>query len=400
MNCGFRSVVNALELFNDFLNGALGEIPSYQSIENWLLKAGIVEYLDSCKKFKEEAYEIIIDESITVGSQKLLLILAAPAKHKGNALRHKDVDVLAMAVSSAWKAGDIEKEIAKLANKIGHAPEYLTSDNGRNLCKAAILASVPQHRDISHTIGLILEKEYKNRDDYKAFMEIMNKKRLSYQLTENAYLLPPKLRTISRFMNMSKWVDWAWLTFQAYEGFAPKQKAAYKFVLEYKPLVTELHCIMDVIDVIFTKIKNEGLSRRTSKYCTDYIWMNILSKDNLADGCKRVGNAMVKYINEEALLLKSDEDCHNITSDIIESTFGIYKNIQPTNKFSGITSIVLALPLYGKIKDKEFDLNMDFKEKMEAVRMVDIKDWRNIVLFDNWQMRRTIELRKVKQKVS
>ena len=77
MGCGFRSIVNGLELFNDFLGGALGVIPSHQTIENWLLKAGIVEYLDSCNKFRGKEYSIIIDESITVGSQKLLVILAA-----------------------------------------------------------------------------------------------------------------------------------------------------------------------------------------------------------------------------------------------------------------------------------------------------------------------------------
>lgn len=88
----------------------------------------------------------------------------------------------------------------------------------------AELADVPRHRDISHTIGLILEDEYKERTDFKEFMDIMNKKRLSYQLTANAYLLPPKLRTISRFMNMSKWVEWAWAILQVYDDLGESQK--------------------------------------------------------------------------------------------------------------------------------------------------------------------------------
>lgn len=204
MGCGFRSIVNGLELFNDFLGGALGVIPSHQTIENWLLKAGIVEYLDSCNKFRGKEYAIIIDESITVGSQKLLVILAAPAQHGAETLKHGDVEVLAMAVSSSWKAGDVEREIIKLKDKIGSVPKYIVSDNGHNLRKGAELAGVPRHRDISHTIGLILEEEYNERTDFKEFMDTMNKKRLSYQLTAKAYLLPPKLRTISRFMNMSK----------------------------------------------------------------------------------------------------------------------------------------------------------------------------------------------------
>lgn len=399
MDCGFRSVVNGLVLFNEFLDGAMGDIPCAQSVEDWLLKAGIVEYLDSCKKFVGKEYAIIVDESITVGSQKLLLILAAPARHEGRALKHEDIDVLAMAVSPSWKAGDVDMEIRKLADKIGHLPEYMVSDNGHNLRKGAELAGVPRHRDISHTIGLILEKEYKDRPDYKEFMETMNKKRLKYQLTENAYLLPPKLRTISRFMNMSKWVEWGWLVLFAYEGLDEKQQAAYKFVLKYRALITELHHVMETIDGVFTKVKKEGLSYATARYCDDYIWMNLLSKPENADGCKRVGHAIRRYINEEKRLLKAKDDCHNITSDIIESTFGVYKNIQPKNKFSGITPIILALPIYGKARDKKARKEIDFKGKMEATRIEDIKDWKKMTLLDNWQVRRTIDLRKAKKKV-
>ena len=163
MNCGFRSVVKGLELFNDFLSGALGSLPCHQSIENWLLKVGIVEYLDTCSFFKDKRYAIIVDESITVGSQKLLLILAVPADHVGHALSHSDVKVLAVLVSSSWKAEDVEKEISKLCDKIGHAPEYMINDNGHNLRRGAELANVPRHRDISHTIGIIMKEEYDNR---------------------------------------------------------------------------------------------------------------------------------------------------------------------------------------------------------------------------------------------
>ena len=56
---------------------------------------------------------------------------------------------------------------------------------------------------------------------------------------------------------------------------------------------------------------------------------------------------------KSAPLLKSKDECHNITSDIIESTFGVYKSIQPKNKHCGITPIVLALPLYGKVTDSK-----------------------------------------------
>ena len=104
------------------------------------------------------------------------------------------------------------------------------------------------------------------------------------------------------------------------------------------------------------------------------------------------------YINDESVLLKSKDECHNITSDIIESTFGVYKSIQPKNKHCGITPIVLALSLYGKVTDSEKRRKIDFKEKMECVRMADIKDWKETTLLDNWQVRRMLDLKSKKQK--
>ena len=63
------------------------------------------------------------------------------------------------------------------------------------------------------------------------------------------------------------------------------------------------------------------------------------------------------------------------------------------NKHCGITPIVLALPLYGKVTDSEKRRKIDFKEKMECVRMTDIKDWKDMTLLENRQVRRLLDLK-------
>lgn len=395
MNCGFRSVVKGLELFNDFLSGALGSLPCHQSIENWLLKVGIVEYLDTCSFFKDKRYAIIVDESITVGSQKLLLILAVPADHVGHALSYSDVKVLAVLVSSSWKAEDVEKEISKLCDKIGHAPEYMISDNGHNLRRGAELANVPRHRDISHTIGIIMKEEYDNRSDFKEFMDIMNKKRLSYQLTDNAYLLPPKLRAVARFMNMSKWVAWGKSILDSFDNLDKKRQDAYSFVLKYRNLIEELHQLLSNVDFICSRFKCDGLSEFSAGFCSDYVSKSLIDCDNATEGGARVGRKILNYIKDELSLIRNKQECHSISSDIIESTFGMYKNMQPNNRLTGITYIVLAIPLYGRVNSIEDRKNLNVKDKLESVRMVDLKDWKQMTLFDNWQVKRMLDLKKV-----
>lgn len=403
MGCGLRSVIKGLQLFNQFLGGALGDIPSHQSIENWLIKVGIVEYYDSCKKFCDKDYAIIVDESVTVGSQKALVILAVPAQHEGHALKHKDCEVLAALVGTSWKAEDIEEEILKLIDKIGHAPVYWVSDNGRNIRKGAELVGIPRHRDISHTIGIFMEREYKNREDFKAFTEKLAKIRLTYHLTYNAYLLPPKGRTMARFMNLTHQVDWGWQMLKIYKGLDERLQEAYKFIHDYKDLITELHYLTDAIDFISARFKQEGLSHFTADFCSDYIRKSLICSEHCTDGIKRVGQEILKYIKEEENLLEPRvervqmqpiDEAHHISSDIIESSFGKYKDMQPMNKNIGITPIILALPLLGKLDTKEDREAFDFKGKLESVRMEDLKDWKNMKLLDNWQVRRMLTFKK------
>lgn len=40
-------------------------------------------------------------------------------------------------------------------------------------------------------------------------------------------------------------------------------------------------------------------------------------------------------------------------------------------------------------------MSFDFKGKMESVRLVDIKEWRDLYLLDNWAVRRKEVLKKV-----
>ena len=115
--------------------------------------------------------------------------------------------------------------------------------------------------------------------------------RLQYQFTDKAYLLPPNMRTIARFMNMSSWVTW--------------------------------------------------------------------------------GNLMLACL--ESLLTKTMNI--NISSDIIKSTFGIYKGKKSPNKLYGVTPFALMIPLYPKVATKVVTKTFKFKERIMNVKLKDIDTW-------------------------
>ena len=62
----------------------------------------------------------------------------------------------------------------------------------------------------------------------------------------------------------------------------------------------------------------------------------------------------------------------NISSDIIESTFGIYKSKKSPNKLYGITPFALMIPLYPKVANKVVTKTFNFKERIMNVKFKDI----------------------------
>ena len=65
---------------------------------------------------------------------------------------------------------------------------------------------------------------------------------------------------------------------------------------------------------------------------------------------------MLEYFNREETLLTGNMNV-NISSDIIESTFGIYKSKKSQNNLYGITSFVLTIPLYPKVANESVTKN-------------------------------------------
>ena len=56
---------------------------------------------------------------------------------------------------------------------------------------------------------------------------------------------------------------------------------------------------------------------------------------------------------------------------------------------------MLNIATIGKLSTKEGRTKFDFKGNMEAVRLADIKEWKELNLLDNWAVNRKKTLKKV-----
>lgn len=384
-NCGLRTVVEILKIFSEVLGENLGKIPCYNTVENWVKKLGLSVYQDD-KPCRGKKYAMVMDESIAINGQKLLLALAIPSEHQGRAIRHEDVTVLGMSVDKSFNGEDVKNKIDSAVETAGEEPQYLISDNGHNLVRGIMDSGFIRHADISHSFGVILKQVYEKQPDFVELTTLLGKKRLQYHLTDKAYMLPPNMRTIARFMNMSSWVTWGNLMLKHFSKLPEGIQSAFSFLKDYAPLLGELLTGIDAMRHIEDVCKNKGFSIATSKECKRYILRHVIG--NAYSRQIRLGIKMIEYLDKEEKLLTKDMNI-NISSDIIESTFGIYKGKKSPNKLYGITPFALMIPLYPKIANKVVTKTFNFKERIVNVKLKDIDAWATEHLSKNWVTERT-----------
>lgn len=381
-----------LEIFNEVLEGKCGKVPCYNTVENWMKKLGLSAYEDDSKP-ADKKFAYVMDESIMVNREKLLLILGIPAGHLGRPLKHEDITIVSMKSSSGFKGDDIKLEIENSIEEIGAKPEYIISDQGHNLTNGIKQSGVLHHIDISHAMGTCFKHAYGNQPDFVDFTTLLGKIRLQYHLTDKAYLLPPNMRSIARFMNLSSWVDWGNKMLECFDNLPKEMQEAYAFILDYKELLVELKITVGAAEYIETICKTEGFNLATSKKCKKYITQHVIGNANNRKAM--LGIRILEYLTVQEVKLNGSYESRNISSDIIESTFGIFKQKKSPNKLYGITPFVLFIPLHAKLENKSATKSFNFKERLCNIKLKDIDAFAKEHMSTNWVTERTKQLRNV-----
>lgn len=334
---------------------------------------------------------MIIDESIMLGSERMILNLGIEAnKTTSESLNYSDIEVLGIHVDCQWDSTKIVKTLASDQKKMGKKPDYIISDNDTKLRKAISDYGCIQIRDIGHSIAMFLKRIYGKDTDFDKFIRQIGRLKTEKALGQCSYLLPPRQRKIARFMNLGSTVCWARKIINSFSSFNEKEKQAYRFVIQNKKLILELELVFECVNRLLSIIKTAGFSY-------DSIGKSLAI---IAGSLKRSKNKRVKkllalltgYLLEEADKLKSSTTIWNASSDMIESVFGCYKFRKSTNLLHGVTSYALILPLITKIKEPEKGLDTNFKANLENVYIRDLYQWERTHLTENQAVKRRKKL--------
>jgi hypothetical protein len=351
---------------NDELNWQLPSVPNYTSVKNWLEKSGYYTYHASPPEaFLRNGYALIIDESMMIGSQKLLLTLGVSAlKNKSDALDFGDVTVLDISVRASWNSESIGEVLERIKAKISRLPDYCVSDNASTIMKAVRGKCIVHHCDVGHSVALCLQHVYENDVEFKLFLKELNDVKSREVMRSTAYLLPPKQRSIARFMNLSCTVNWANAMLAVLPRLSESERHVFQFLSCHERIICELHEVFGRTDKILQRLKTQGLSYATANTSLFELESFYPTSSPRID---MLVNELSAYINKEKQKLPDVGCVRHISSDVIESFFGFYKRIQSPNPMNGITKRVLFLPLLAQMSSAKNKGCINFKKYLERV---------------------------------
>lgn len=307
----------------------------------WVKKIGYTK-LNSPKE-KADDWILIMDESIGIGQEKVLVVLGIRRSliDFSRPLKLQDMEPILVKSRESWTSQDVSKELRIIKEKLGNVI-YAVTDAGNALKAGLREAGVNWVYDITHAIASFLDKIYRNDETFKSFTHNAGQMRFKCCCSKQAHLIPPNQRSKSRFLNLDILNDWAIKALEAYNNneLTEEERLYINWIKEIESFILELNTLMSIIQEISIILKNEGLSKKSILKCI--ACLKKCKKGKL----KKFKNYMLEYLKENSKYISKYKEKLLCCSDIIETTFGKYKNELSKNPMSGITDLVLIIPAF------------------------------------------------------
>ena len=352
---GFRPARRALQTVLDALELDV-RVPSHDAIHNWTCRVGIGELEDTFHPDQDVLW--MADHSSQIGAEKVLLIVGLAVENlpePGQTLSLQDIQVLAIIPGQRWKKEDVAREYKKLAKRIG-PPRYLLSDGAIELREPAESLEKDGRKtivlgDLKHHAANTLEKQIGRSDRFKAFLSQVGLTRHRIQQTELSHFVPPPLKQKSRFMNLEPLLRWAAMVnyhlgdadSEARVGITvSRMDKKLGWLGDYRDDLACWSACQKVIDTALSFINSEGLASGTSDRLRGLL-DDVIGGLDRQETTDRVAACLVEFVERSEQQLEDDERAW-LSTEILESLFGQFKQLEGQHSKGGFTSLLAALP--------------------------------------------------------
>lgn len=302
----------------------------------------------------KEPWVAIIDASIDVAVQKVLVILRVPVaalQARGSAVTLQDAECIGISIADTWTGESVSRFLQETFERSGD-PVAIIKDGGSdlnkgvNLLNAARKITIPVIEDLGHFAANALKAQYSTLLTFKNFLALICKAAAKLRQSDLAFLTPPKLRSKGRFQNITKLANWAALILPLLG--APGRVSSLSLAARLRAFIPRLACYRifleafsktcHIVSEFLALMKNKGLNRAT--YFIALAKLQELPEDSVVR--KRLLGWLERQIKTQASLKIGDTPLL-VSSDIIESLFGKFKLLVARNPKAEFNRIVLSI---------------------------------------------------------
>jgi hypothetical protein len=346
---GLRPSQRALKIFWEWL-GIEQPIPDWTTIRMWLMRLGVAVLDEPVEEADDRVW--MVDHSNQIGPEKVLVVLGVRTSQlppPGETLGHGDVRVLMVQPGTRWNREDMAAVYDRLAKCYG-PPRAVLCDGAVELREG--VESLKKMRcdtivvqDFKHKAATFLKSLLQNCPRFAAFNTAMGKTRSAIQQTEMSHMTPPSQKPKARFMNLGPTLEWAsaigWLLdhpeAESRRGIAPERlEEKLGWLRSFACELVAWRACQQVINAGLRFINEQGLFRGAAERLHA-----LLDAAAQGEASQLLADRLVNFVAAAEAELQPDERLP-MSTEILESTFALYKQLEGQHSKGGFTSLLAS----------------------------------------------------------
>ena len=327
-----------------------GFIPHATTGRMWLLRLGYFKLHAPLEQADDWIW--LADHAIQMGKHRFLGILGirlANLPPAGECLKLSDMTPVALLPVESSTQEIVQQQLESVRAATGILPAAILSDEGSDLsggidrfCQAH--PETTRYRDLPHLAARLLKKRLEKNDRWKAFLKQATQTKFETNQTELAFLVPPRLRSKARYMNLQSLLRWAEKVLTVLDDpslVAPslcsvdRWNTKFAWLHEYRNDLAGWSSWLALTDRALDLVRRNG-------YCSSTAEDLKQALHDLSDTPEQelLKQELLEIVNAESSQARAGARMPGST-EILESSFGKLKEIEGDQSRSGFTSLIL-----------------------------------------------------------
>jgi len=343
-----RGAARVLALLAEILGWCV-PTPHWTTGRLWLLRLGHAAL--TMAKTHADDWAWLIDHSVQIGQEKCLAIVGLRLRDlppAGQCLSHTDLKLLALVPRKSWTQEDVDNQLEATSRQIG-VPRVIVNDHGGDVhggvqCFQERHPQTVEMYDVKHKAACLLKSRLEKNPRWQDFQHRLGETRCAIQQTELAFLTPPGPKPKARFMNLAPTLHWAaqvmailrqppevihdWVT-------APRLYDKLGWLEEFVDDVAEWSEWQAVTDIVVGFVNRQGIYRGAAQAVRAALPLG------LGASSRSLAQQLVGFVAEQARDTHPGERLPGST-EVLESCFGRFKQLEKQQARSGFTSLLLG----------------------------------------------------------